>query len=68
MIEGTGSAFDLSTTLPAGVRRGGIFGISAGGGRLPAGMTLSPTGYLTVGNAMAGRTDGVIFTYAEPAG
>ena len=67
-LSGTGAVFDLSTTLPAGVKRGGLFGISPSGAALPAGMSLSPTGMLSVGNAAAGRADGVVFTYAEPVG
>jgi len=67
-LAGTGGTFDLSTTLPAGVRKGGTFGISPTGARLPAGMTLAATGLLSVGSARAGRTDGVIFTYEQPAG
>ena len=60
--------FDLNSTLPAGVRKGGTFAVSPSGTPLPAGMALMPTGLLSVGNAVAGRADGVIFTYAEPAG
>jgi hypothetical protein len=67
-LAGTGSTFDLSTTLPPGVRKGGTFGIASNGAPLPAGMSLAPTGLLSVGTAGAGRTDGVIFTYAEPVG
>ena len=66
-FTGTGSTFDLNTTLPAGVRKGGTFAVVASGAPLPAGMALSH-GLLSVGNAEAGRADGVIFTYAEPAG
>lgn len=64
---GTSSSFDLASTLPAGVMRGGEFGISASGATLPAGMTLSASGILSVGNATVGTAVGVIFTYAEPA-
>ena len=67
-LTGTGSTFDLNTTLPTGVRKGGIFAVDPKGAPLPAGMVLSPLGLLSVGNAAAGRADGVIFTYAEPAG
>lgn len=67
-LADTGTTFDLSTTLPATVRRGGTFGVSPSGNPLPAGMSLSATGLLSVGSAKAGRTDGVIFTYEQPAG
>jgi hypothetical protein len=60
--------FDLSVTLPTGVKRGGTFAVSAQGAPLPAGMVLTTTGLLSVGSAKAGRVDGVVFTYAEPAG
>lgn len=67
-LTGTGSTFDLSSTLPTGVRKGGLFAVDPKGAQLPAGMVLSASGLLSVGNAAAGRADGVIFTYAEPAG
>ena len=66
-LTNTGSVFDLSVTLPVGVRKGGTFGVASNGSPLPAGMTLSPSGLLSVGSATPGRADGVIFTYAEPA-
>lgn len=65
-LSGTGMTFDLTSTLPNGVKRGGIFGVSAQGAPLPNGMALSATGLLSVGSASAGRVDGVVFTYAEP--
>lgn len=67
-LAGTGGTFDLNSTLPAGVRKGGIFAIDPKGAPLPAGMVLSASGILSVGSAAAGRADGVIFTYAEPVG
>jgi hypothetical protein len=54
---------DLAATLPAGVARGGTFGVSSAGAPLPAGMTLSSAGILAIGNATAGEVVGVIFTY-----
>jgi len=64
---GSGATFDLSTTLPGSVVKGGTFGVSSSGPALPTGMTLSPAGILAVGNANVGQTVGVIFTYLEPA-
>jgi len=63
---GSGATLDLAGTLPAGVARGGVFGISPGGAALPSGVTLSSAGILSVGNASAGAVVGVLFTYAEP--
>ena len=63
---GSGATFNLATTLPASVARGGAFGISASGARLPAGMTLAPVGILSVGTATVGSVAGVVFTYSSP--
>ncbi|MCX8005115.1 MAG: hypothetical protein N2688_09185, partial [Burkholderiaceae bacterium] len=60
------TTYDLSATLPAGVVRGGTFGVDPSGARLPDGMTLSPAGILSLGSATVGQTTGVIFTYTEP--
>ena len=51
---GSGATFNLVTTLPAGVARGGAFGVSATGAPLPKGMTLTPAGILSVGTAVVG--------------
>lgn len=63
---GSGAAFNLAMTLPQGTGRGGVFGVSATGAGLPAGMTLTPVGILSVGTASVGSVSGVIFTYASP--
>ena len=63
---GSGATFNLATTLPAGVARGGAFGISPSGARFPAGMTLTPVGILSVGTATVGSVAGVVFTYSSP--
>ncbi|HTT12918.1 MAG TPA: hypothetical protein VMG60_18755 [Burkholderiaceae bacterium] len=65
-LAGTGQTFDLTQTLPGTVAKGGTFGVSANGAPLPAGMTLSPAGIITVGSATIGQTTGVTFTYTEP--
>jgi len=63
---GGGATFNLAATLPAGVARGGAFGVSSAGAKLPTGMTLTPTGILSVGVATVGSVAGVVFTYASP--
>jgi hypothetical protein len=59
----SGGTFDLAATLPSGVAAGGTFSVDPSGSPLPAGMTLSPSGILTVGTAVAGQVSGVIFSY-----
>lgn len=66
LTVGTAATFDLTTTLPSGVARGGVFGVSATGSALPAGVTLSPAGILSVGSAATGDVASVIFSYSEP--
>lgn len=66
LIFGSAATFDLSTTLPPGVKRGGKFGIDTNGASLPLGMTLDPNGTLAVGTAAGGAVSGVLFTYDEP--
>ena len=66
LISGSGATFDLTTTLPTSVKRGGVFGIDSSGQRLPAGMSLSARGLLAVGTAAIGSVAGVIFTYDAP--
>lgn len=61
---GSGATFDLAATLPAGVARGGVFGVSSSGAPLPTGMTLTAAGILSTGAATVGEVVGVIFTYS----
>ena len=63
MLNVGSGTFDLSTTLPANVARDGIFGVDPAGASLPAGMTLSPAGVLSVGTATVSIATGVVFTY-----
>jgi len=63
LLVGTNSTFDLSTTLPNGIARGGKFSIDSIGAALPAGMMFSTAGILAVGSAAIGTVNGVIFTY-----
>ena len=62
---GGGGTFNLSNTLPIGVTRGGQFGVSSSGAKLPTGMTLTPAGILSVGSASVGSVAGVVFTYSS---
>ena len=60
---GGNGIFDLSTTLPTGVARGGTFGVDPSGASLPSGMSLSSAGILSVGSASVSTVGGIIFTY-----
>ena len=62
-----GTTFDLAATLPSSVRTGGTFELDASGAPLPAGITLLPTGLLTVSSSATGDTAGVVFRYTPPA-
>ncbi len=62
---GSNATFNLAATLPAGVTRGGVFGVSGSGAPLPMGMTLTPAGILSVGTARVGSVNGVVFTYSS---
>jgi hypothetical protein len=60
--------FDLAQTLPANVRRGGQFRVDSSGAALPSGVSLAPSGVLSLTAAAAvGFTSGVVFAYTEPA-
>lgn len=63
LVVGSGATFDLATTLPAAVPRGGVFDVAPSGAPLPNGMTLSKAGVLAVGTAAIGDVTGVVFTY-----
>ena len=62
-----GATFNLADTLPASVARGGVFEIDASGAPLPAGITLVPTGQLSVGDSATGAASGLVFRYTPPA-
>jgi len=66
LTVGSNGTVDLKTTLPAGIIAGGVFSVDATGAALPAGMTLSANGVLSVGSASISTTAGVIFSYTEP--
>jgi len=48
------------------VKAGGSFAVDGSGAGLPSGMTLSTAGVLSVGTAVVGDTNNVIFSYTEP--
>lgn len=54
-----GATFDLATTLPAELTRGGTFGVHSGS--LPAGVALTAAGILQAGDADGSST--VVFRY-----
>lgn len=59
--------FNLASTLPAGVRGGGMFAVDPSGTPLPAGITLTQGGELVAeASAAAGQVNGIIFSYTEP--
>lgn len=62
-VAGSGGVFDLKTTLPQGAPSGGTFSVDPSGAPLPNGMTLSSNGVLSVGGAVVGDTNGVVFAY-----
>lgn len=66
LLASTRSTFDLASTLPSSVPRGGKFGVDTIGAPLPAGMSLSAAGILAVGTAAIGAVTGVVFVYDLP--
>lgn len=66
-IAGESRTIDLAATLPAEIKRGGVFAISSSS-PLPPGFALSPAGILMVTNPAEGITGGIVFAYTEPSG
>jgi hypothetical protein len=62
-----GATFNLAATLPTDVPHGGVFDIDPSGAPLPSGITLQPSGLLTVGSSARGSAAGVVFRYTPPA-
>ena len=61
--------FNLAPTLPTWVATGGTFAVDSSGAPLPAGVSLSTDGVLSLTGATSlGRTEGVVFAYTEPTG
>jgi len=65
-LAGKSSSIDLSMTLPAAIRRGGVFGLAAHSNPLPSHLKLSPSGILSADGPPVSVTSNVIFTYREP--
>ena len=63
LVAGSSATVDLVATLPESIPHGGKFNVDPSGLPLPAGMSLSPAGILSVENASVGETTGVIFNY-----
>jgi len=62
--QGDASTFDLASTLPPGIARGGVFAVDASGPTLPAGVSLSSDGILSAASQSPASVSGVIFSYA----
>lgn len=62
-----GATFDLAATLPKTVSGGGVFEVDPSGAPLPSGITLLPTGLLSISSSATGGTAGVVFRYTPPA-
>ena len=61
------SSYDLNSSLPPTVKRGGRFNLSANGSALPVGVALSAAGILSsTVVARLGTVTGVVFSYDEP--
>jgi hypothetical protein len=61
-----GDVVDLAASLPATVRRGGVFEVDSAGAALPRGVTLAANGILTVGAIGCCAADGIVFRYTPP--
>ena len=66
--QGAASTFDLASTLPPAIARGGVFAVDPSGSTLPAGVFLSSAGVLSASSQMTESVSGVIFSYAPIAG
>ena len=59
-----GQSIDLNNTLPANVRRGGVFSVDPSGAPLPDGLDLSAAGVLSASRIVF--ASGIVFRYVEP--
>lgn len=57
---------DLNSTLPKGVKQGGIFSVSVCGNDLPEGVELTREGVLKIQTHKPHLISGVKFNYEEP--
>ncbi len=65
LTQGSTQTFDLSQTFPNCLAGQGVFGVDPSGTKLPAGMSLTSAGILSVGNAVVADTVGVIFNCTQ---
>ena len=66
-VAGSPASVDLADTLPAGLARGGRFGVHASGAPLASGMALTAAGLLSISaGTPVGATSGVVFEYSLP--
>ena len=65
-IIGKTSSFDLSTTLPTCLVKGGQFALDSNSNNLTDGLTLSESGQLSILSENIQDTSGFVFQYSEP--
>ena len=67
LVADSVSRYDLNVTLPAAMRRGGVFSVASSGTALPSGVALAATGILSASSSAGiGSVVGVVFAYDEP--
>ena len=67
LVADSVSRYDLNVTLPAAMRRGGVFRVASSGTALPSGVALAATGILSASSSAGiGSVVGVVFAYDEP--
>ena len=67
LVADSVSRYDLNVTLPAAMRRGGVFRVASSGTALPTGVALAATGILSASSSAGiGSVVGVVFAYDEP--
>ena len=67
LVADSVSRYDLNVTLPAAMRRGGVFSVASSGTALPTGVALASTGILSASSSAGiGSVVGVVFAYDEP--
>jgi hypothetical protein len=66
--QGAASTYDLASTLPDEIARGGVFAVDPSGSSLPTGVTLNAAGILSAVPQVTETISGVIFSYTPMAG
>lgn len=61
-----GDTFDLNSTLPSGVKKGGTFTLDPRSAQLPQTISLNEKGMIVVDSQMSGAVPHLIFNYHEP--